>query len=487
MRAVIYAQYSSDRQSDTSIEAQIEKCKQYCVEKGYTVIKEYVDRAQSAATDRRPAFQQMFQDANKKEFDVVVVYKLDRFARNLYDSVVYTKRLEQLGIALESTTEPITQDIQGKFFRNIMGAINELYVENLKQEIKDKAVVVAKKSYFMGGKPPYGYKLVDEKDEYGKIRKRYEIDENQAPFVRQIFEMAANGFTLTKIAEKLNSIGVTTNRGNAWSIRALYELILNEKYAGVFVYQRGTKHNYHAKRDDTIKIPNGIPAIVDPETYWLARQKLGVGMRKTQRHVYVLRRLAYCGVCGSLLTGVAAGKYPKYGCSYSHRYGNVKGHVIIGKMKLETFVQEHVKHTFFSDIDYERLAEEINKRIAESDVERQKEIEKLHMELAEINVKIERGTRAILEGVDLDELKGELQQLRELRTIKELELNNIKVKKETPLQVTPEGLSLLMSQLQSLLESDEEKELLYRKIIDKIVVYPGGVIDIKYKGLEEIL
>ena len=156
-------------------------------------------------------------------------------------------------------------------------------------------------------------------------------------------------------------------------------------------------------------------------------------------------------------------------------------------MKLETFVQEHVKHTFFSDIDYERLAEEINKRIAESDVERQKEIEKLHMELAEINVKIERGTRAILEGVDLDELKGELQQLRELRTIKELELNNIKVKKETPLQVTPEGLSLLMSQLQSLLESDEEKELLYRKIIDKIVVYPGGVIDIKYKGLEEIL
>lgn len=489
MRAVIYARYSSDRQSDTSIEAQIEKCKQYCVEKGYTVIKEYVDRAQSAATDRRPAFQQMFADADNKEFDVVVVYKLDRFARNLYDSVVYTKRLEQLGIDLESTTEPITQDIQGKFFRNIMGAINELYIENLKQEIRDKATVAAKKGYFMGGKPPFGYKLVDEKDEYGKIRKRYEIDESEAPFVREIFDMAAQGFTLTKIAEKLNSQGVRTRRGKPWSIRALYELILNEKYAGVFVYQRGRKHNYHAKRDDTIKIPNGIPAIVDPEIYWMARQKLGVGMRRTQRHVYILKQLAYCGVCGSVLTGVVGGKYPKYGCSYAHRYGNIKGHTVIGKIKLETFVEEHVRHKFFSDIDYVRLANEINQRIAENDVNKQRQIEKLQMELAEINVKIERGTRAILDGIDLSELKEELQQLKELRTQKELELNDIRIKNtESPLRVTPEGLEILMNELQTLLEeSDKEKEMLYRKIIDRITVYPGGMIDIEYKGFDKIL
>ena len=127
-RAAAYARYSSDVQSDTSIEAQLEKIRKYCQEKGYVIVREYIDRAQSATTDKREAFQKMFQDAEKNIFDIVVVYKLDRFARNLYDSVVYTKKLEDIGIALESATEPITHDIAGKFFRNIMSAINELYL-----------------------------------------------------------------------------------------------------------------------------------------------------------------------------------------------------------------------------------------------------------------------------------------------------------------------------------------------------------------------
>ncbi|RLA98117.1 MAG: recombinase family protein, partial [Deltaproteobacteria bacterium] len=153
-RAVAYARYSSDVQSDTSIEAQLEKIKEYCAQKGYQLVKEYIDRAVSAATDKRPAFQQMIKDAEQRMFDVVVVYKLDRFARNLYDSVVYTKKLEEAGVALESVTEPITHDIAGKFFRNVMSAINELYIENLKQELRDKALIVARKGYFMGGIPP---------------------------------------------------------------------------------------------------------------------------------------------------------------------------------------------------------------------------------------------------------------------------------------------------------------------------------------------
>ena len=86
-RVVAYARYSSDVQSDTSIEAQLEKIKEYCAQKGYQLVKEYIDRAVSAATDKRPAFQQMIKDAEQRMFDVVIVYKLDRFARNLYDSV----------------------------------------------------------------------------------------------------------------------------------------------------------------------------------------------------------------------------------------------------------------------------------------------------------------------------------------------------------------------------------------------------------------
>ncbi|ABR31333.1 hypothetical protein SU69_07555 [Thermosipho melanesiensis] len=479
-RAAAYARYSSDRQSDTSIEAQLEKIRKYCEEKGYVVVKEYIDRAQSAATDKRIAFQQMFKDAENHEFDVVVVYKLDRFARNLYDSVVYTKKLEELNIALESTTEPITQDIAGKFFRNIMGAINELYIENLKQEIRDKAIVVAKKGYFMGGVPPFGFKLVEETDEYGKKRKRYEIDENEAPYVREIFQLASQGVTLRQIADKLNQKGLKTRRGNKWTVRALYEMILNEKYAGIYTYQKGTKHNYHANREDVIRIPGVIPAIVDEETYWNARNKLGIGSKRVKRHHYLLNGILYCAVCGNPMNGGAqSGDYPRYMCSYAKRFKE-KGHVSIGKKKIEDYVLTHIKHTFFTNVDFEKLAKQLNKELNKTNKTKEKQIQKLKAELAEINLKLQRATQAILAGVELDTLKDEIEKLKQQKIEKEFKLEKV-VNEETPSLITPEGLQLLWNELQKLLET--EKELVIKKLIERITVYPDGFIDIKYRNV----
>jgi len=479
-RAAAYARYSSDRQSDTSIEAQLEKIHKYCEEKGYVVVKEYIDRAQSAATDKRVAFQQMFNDAENHEFDVVVVYKLDRFARNLYDSVVYTKKLEELNIALESTTEPITQDIAGKFFRNIMGAINELYIENLKQEIRDKAIVVAKKGYFMGGVPPFGFKLVEETDEYGKKRKRYEINEEEAPYVREIFKLASQGVTLRKIADTLNQKGVKTRRGNKWTVRALYEMILNEKYAGIYTYQKGTKHNYHANRDDVIRIPGVIPAIVDEETYWNARKTLGIGNKRTKRHHYLLNGILYCGVCGSVMNGGGqSGNYPRYKCSYAKRHKE-KGHASIGKMKIEDYVYIQVKHTLFDEVDFEKLAKQLNKELNKTNKVKEKKIQKLKAELADINTKLQRATQAILNGIDLDTIKDEVQKLKQQKIEKELELEKV-INEETPNLITPEGLKLVWDELKKLLET--EKELVFKKLIERITVYPDGFIDIKYRSV----
>ena len=89
MTAVIYARYSSDNQREESIEGQIRECTAYAEKNGITIVKHYIDRAISAKTDNRPEFQQMIKDSDKKLFDIVLVWKLDRFARNRYDSARY--------------------------------------------------------------------------------------------------------------------------------------------------------------------------------------------------------------------------------------------------------------------------------------------------------------------------------------------------------------------------------------------------------------
>ena len=113
MTAVIYARYSSDSQREASIEGQLRDCKDYAEKNGITVVGTYIDRAYSAKTDDRPDFQRMIKDSGKKIFDVVLVWKLDRFARNRFDAVNYKYQLEKNGVHLVSAMEPISQGPEG--------------------------------------------------------------------------------------------------------------------------------------------------------------------------------------------------------------------------------------------------------------------------------------------------------------------------------------------------------------------------------------
>ena len=105
MTAVIYARYSSDNQREESIEGQIRECTAYAEKNDITIVKHYIDRAISAKTDNRPQFQQMIKDSDKKLFDIVLVWKLDRFARNRYDSARYKTQVKKNGVKLMSATE----------------------------------------------------------------------------------------------------------------------------------------------------------------------------------------------------------------------------------------------------------------------------------------------------------------------------------------------------------------------------------------------
>ena len=159
--AVIYARYSSHNQTEQSIEGQLRVCHEYAQREGYIVIGEYIDRAISGKTDDRPDFQRMISDSRKKVFQFVIVYKLDRFARNRYDSAIYKYRLKQNGVKLLSAMENIGDNPEGIILEAVLEASAEYYSLELSQKVKRGLKENALKGQFCGGSAPIGYKNAD--------------------------------------------------------------------------------------------------------------------------------------------------------------------------------------------------------------------------------------------------------------------------------------------------------------------------------------
>ena len=135
MKAVIYARYSSDNQREESIEGQIRECTAFAEKNGMTVLRHYIDRAYSAKTDNRPDFQEMIKDSGKKLFDMVIVWKLDRFARNRYDSARYKAQLKRNGVKVVSATEVISEGAEGIILESVLEGYAEYYSADWSEKV----------------------------------------------------------------------------------------------------------------------------------------------------------------------------------------------------------------------------------------------------------------------------------------------------------------------------------------------------------------
>lgn len=136
MKAVLYGRYSSHNQKDASIEQQFRECREYCAKNNIKIIGEYADRALSGTTDKRPEFQHMIREAAKQRFDVIVTWKVDRFARNREDAAIYKGRLRKFGIRVLYAAEPIPDDPTGILLEAMLEGSAEYYSANLAQNIK---------------------------------------------------------------------------------------------------------------------------------------------------------------------------------------------------------------------------------------------------------------------------------------------------------------------------------------------------------------
>ena len=204
MKAVIYARYSCDNQREESIEGQLRECRAFADKKDYTLIDTYIDRAMSAKTDNRPEFQKMIKDSAKGQFDVIIVWKLDRFARNRYDSAHYKAALRKNGVKVISATEVISEGAEGIILESVLEGYAEYYSAELSEKVIRGMKENALKCQYNGGFIAVGYK-VDE-------NKHYVVDELTAPIVREAFTMYVNGRPIKDIVMYMNENGMRSSQ-----------------------------------------------------------------------------------------------------------------------------------------------------------------------------------------------------------------------------------------------------------------------------------
>ena len=304
--AVIYTRYSSHNQRDCSIEQQVADCEIFARQNNLRVVKVYADRHLSGTTDNRPQFQQMLKDAAHGHWAYVICWKIDRFARNRYDSATYKSRLKKAGVRVLYAKESIPDGPEGILLESVLEGSAEYYSAALAQNIRRGMKYNAEQCKVNSGSIPFGYCKGPDG--------RFAIHEANAEVVREIFRKAAAGMPFVDIANDLNSRGLKTSRGGRWN-KGSFRLLMNEAYIGVYHFS------------DT-RIEGGMPALIDQGTFWAANERLKANSSVRGRHQdggdYLLTGKLKCAHCGSYMigfsgTGKSGELHYYYGCQKRRR------------------------------------------------------------------------------------------------------------------------------------------------------------------------
>lgn len=394
MKGVIYARYSSDSQREESIEGQIRECKAFAVKNDIDIIDVYIDRAYTATNDNRPDFQRMIMNSAKRQFDVIVVWKLDRFARNRYDSARYKHQLKKNGVRLVSAMEPISEGAEGIILETLLEGMAEFYSADLSEKVSRGMTENALKCKYNGGTLPIGYVI----DENGL----YQIEPTTAPLVLQAFKDYANGKNMRQVVDMLNLAGVRTKKGGKISINSVTRMLHNRKYIGEYKYR------------DIVR-PNGIPAIVPEDLFERVQERLKAVKKAPARFKaedeYLLTTKLFCGKCNCYMVGESGTSHT----GFVHRYYkcvSAKNHKgcdkeSVKKEWIENLVIEQIKSVLFNDEMIDKLADMALKRQGKEN----NMIPLLKKQYAEVEKGINNFLNAIQQGIITDSTKDRLEEL----------------------------------------------------------------------------
>lgn len=361
MNVVIYARYSSHNQTEQSIDGQIDECKKFIELNNYKLIDTYIDRAKSGTKDDREQFQKMLKDSEKNLFNGIIVYQLDRFARNRYDSATYKAKLRKNNVRVFSARENITDDASGILMESVLEGMAEYFSVELGQKVKRGMKINAENCFYNGGTVPLGFKLeyvdTDITDASGKIvkKQKFVIDDDNSVVVKKIFEMYTNGHLMSEIIKYLNDNGYKNNRNNEFNKNSIRKILLNKRYIGIYSYAG-------------VETIDGIPRIIDNETFTKVNDMLlknkKAPARARARNEYLLTTKLFCGHCKDMMighSGTSKNKklYNYYKCSNAIKKECNKKPV--SKDYIEDLVVEKARE-ILTDENINTIAQEVVKR-----------------------------------------------------------------------------------------------------------------------------
>ena len=409
MNVVIYARFSSHSQTEQSIEGQLKVCYEYAKSNGYTVVGEYIDRAQSGTTDNRMEFQRMISDSDKHTFEGVLVYQLDRFARNRYDSAINKSKLKKNGVRIISAKENIADDPSGILVEGVLESMAEYYSAELSQKIHRGMAINAEKCLSNGSNPGLGFKV--------DFERRFYVDNDEAAIVREIYERYAAGETKAEIIRDLQRRKVKTSLGKEFSSNSLSRLLSNKRYIGVYLY----------KGQET---PGGMPRILDDDLFYrvqaLMNKNKSAPARTHGEGEYLLTTKLFCGYCKEMMvgyggTGKSGRQYHYYNCKNARKKKCQKK--IVSKQYIEDrVVAECLKLLTDENIAFiaKMVAEECNKSPDNISVkELKKAIKEVDTAIENLWRGIERGQSVEMLTERINKRKAEKAELEEQLAIEQ--------------------------------------------------------------------
>ncbi len=295
MDVVAYCRYSSEAQRDGySIEAQVRAIKEWAAREGHTVRHFYIDEAKSGTSDNREEFQKMIADAATCTFQAVVVHKLDRFARDRYDSAVYRHKLKEHGVRVVSVLEPLDDSPESVMMEAVLEGMAEYYSRNLSREVRKGQKEAALKGQHTAGLVPYGFAL--DKDNH------YIIVPEEAAVIREIFRKLDAGESIADVARWCVAKGLKTRRGNPIDSYTISRLTANTLLVGRYSFGVNGKHG-----EPPVVVENAVEPIVDPDVFWrqynrMQSRQLGPRSRHKEED-YLLTGYLFCEHCGRHLYG----------------------------------------------------------------------------------------------------------------------------------------------------------------------------------------
>ena len=457
MTAVIYARYSSDNQREASIEGQLRDCKDYAEKNGITIVKHYIDRAVSAKTDNRPEFQQMIKDSDKKLFDIVLVWKLDRFARNRYDSARYKTQLKKNGVKLMSATEIISEGPEGIILESVLEGYAEYYSADLSEKVIRGMTENALKGKFTGGAIPFGYII--------NADHRFEIDPLTAPFVAETFQRYNDGQTMREIRDWLNEKDIKNKRGGPMTFNTIQHMLNNRRYIGELKY-----------RD--ILIPDAIPPIVSVELFDDVQEKMlknkKAPARRKAEDDYLLTTKLHCGCCGALMFGESGTSrmgevHRYYKCATAKKKKGCKKKTV-RKQWLEDLVVNQTMQLVKDDA----AMESIIAKVMELQDQENTNLPLYEKQLRDAESGIQNMLNAIQAGILTSSTKERLEQLEE--TKRELEARIAEEKLAKP-KVTEEFIRFWLLRFRKLdMSLKDQRQALVDTFINSIYLYDDKVL-----------